>query len=119
MRRSVALMSRLPSIQRAAIAPSAVAGRPTAMLQPTTLRSIHRSRQYGTEAARVAGTVAGSGEATAISGGTPTACSSGDARADPPLPSRPDRNPTPTPMSTTAHQLAPAISVGQWTTVHA
>ncbi len=43
--------------------------------------------------------VAGSGEATAIRGGTPIAASSGVAIADPPLPKRPPRYPTPAPIS--------------------
>ena len=64
-------------------------------------RSRAPALRYCHAARTVAGIVAGSGEATATIDGTPARNSSGVAIAEPPLPSKPDRNPTPRPIAAT------------------
>jgi len=54
--------------------------------------------------------IAGSGEATAMIAGTPIAWSSGVAMAEPPLPSRPPRNPMPTPRTAATAMVTAAPS---------
>jgi len=95
---SVAATSDDASIHLVLNAPTIVAGRPLAQLHSTVRRSIIPFRRYASAATRVPGIVAGSGDATAEIAGTPARNNNGVATAEPPLPKRPPRKPTPAPM---------------------
>lgn len=97
---SVRIINMSPPSQSLKKDPMNVAGIPSKMLVITTLLLIRFSLLYATEAERVVGKVAGRGEAKAANGLIPAnICKAGVVMALPPLPSKPERNPTTPPMT--------------------